>query len=73
MMELVGVKVQFVAGLGFLISGEARVMGNDFSVDSRPKEATGHDNWKAFPGEVSSALMCSSGRSSDLNSSTLDF
>ena len=59
MMELVGVKVQFFAGLGFLISGEARVMGNDFSVDP-PKEATGYDNWKAFPGEVSSALMCSS-------------
>jgi hypothetical protein len=59
MMELIGVKVQCFAGLGFLISGEARVMGNDFSVDP-PKEATGHDNWKAFPGEVSSALMCSS-------------
>jgi hypothetical protein len=59
MMELIGVKVQFFAGLGFLISGEARVMGNDFSVDP-PQEATGKDNWKAFPGEVSSALMCSS-------------
>ena len=40
MMELVGVKVQFFAGLGFLISGEARVMGKDFSVDT-PKEAPG--------------------------------
>jgi hypothetical protein len=74
MMELIGVKVQFFAGFCVLISGEARVMGKDFSVDP-PKEATasGKDNWKAFPGEVSSALMCSSRRSSDLNSSTLDF
>ena len=55
MMELIGVKVQFFAGLGFLISGEARVMGNDNS-DRRLLSLTGMEGF-SWQGRFSSDVF----------------
>jgi hypothetical protein len=69
-MELIKVEEQFFAGLGFSISGDAWVMGNDNS-DRRLLSLTGMEGF-SWQGRFSSDVFVRT-LIRNLKSSTLDF